>query len=450
MSGSKKKRKCNNCGRKHFPPTGSKCPYVQEKFDWPGSEEEDGLSAGWATDAYSHGSPTRSRKDYSWNTATKLHDHLTQVPWRPPSPSWPPLRPPQTNWVCADDSRHLQGGGDRENGVVERPPPFPRAPPKDNFQSQLDDLQTKIAQISADKRESKDKISNIEKLLEKAIAGPKFDGKQITPPATRVPLPVPDQYKMAVPDKHPRHGGPDNARYSRPEDRFSDFSNQESSTDSSPDKSKRESIRKKGSRRHSKGNSKHNFDFDFSRFLPQEEQDKPMNTDRLWFCHGALMMEAYKQGKNIEGMLAHNLFVAEKAASRAYLSSGIVKYDEGVRGKATDIGIGAYSAGDMSLALRFLSTEYARPKNNQNQNNYGQRQGIRRQTYSQALSGYPRDRDSRNSKVYCWLFNGNGCHYDNCRYPHVCSRCLISGHNQHNCRQYYNPQVPNQNQSSMS
>lgn len=38
-----------------------------------------------------------------------------------------------------------------------------------------------------------------------------------------------------------------------------------------------------------------------------------MNTDRLWFCHGALMLNHFVKGYDIEGMLRHNLFIAEKA-----------------------------------------------------------------------------------------------------------------------------------------
>lgn len=157
-----------------------------------------------------------------------------------------------------------------------------------------------------------------------------------------------------------------------------------------------------------------------------------MTTERLWFCHGSLMLELYKFGYDIEGLLQHNIFIAEKAATRAYVSGGIIKYDEAVCEKARDVGPVAYSYGDMSLALRFLSTEYARPRTNQNQGGSNQRQNVRRSNSGQNQTN--RDRDNRQSKVVCWQYNGAGCYFEGCRYPHSCSKCHTPGHSQHYCR----------------
>lgn len=71
-----------------------------------------------------------------------------------------------------------------------------------------------------------------------------------------------------------------------------------------------------------------------------------MTNDKLWYCHDIL------------GMLEDNCFVAEKVSTKAYLPSGIIKYDEEVRELAKERGDRAYGAGDMGLAMRFLSTEY--------------------------------------------------------------------------------------------
>lgn len=88
-----------------------------------------------------------------------------------------------------------------------------------------------------------------------------------------------------------------------------------------------------------------------------------MSTDKLWFCHRAFMLEQYLNGHDIEGMLRHNVFISEKTSSRVYLSSGIYKYDEAIRDRARYEGLASYSGGDMDLAMRFLSTEYTRPRN---------------------------------------------------------------------------------------
>lgn len=171
--------------------------------------------------------------------------------------------------------------------------------------------------------------------------------------------------------------------------------------------------------------------FKIERFLPKDERVKTMTTDKLWYCHGSLMLERYRLGKDISGMLEHNCFIAEKVSTKAYLPSGIIKYDEAVREIAKDKGGKAYSAGDMGLAMRFLSTEYSRPK-------------PPNPTFSQNRPGYQRkpfptvsfpNRDGRDKgKAVCWLFNGNGCPFDNCKFLHVCSRCNLSSHNVSTCR----------------
>lgn len=147
------------------------------------------------------------------------------------------------------------------------------------------------------------------------------------------------------------------------------------------------------------------------------------------------MLEQHKAGVNIANMLEHNLFIAEKAATKAYQTNGILKYDEGVRERARKVGNVAYSSGDMSLALRFLSTEYARPKPNQGQGQIGnQRQNFRRPVHNQVNTP---PREARPSRPFCWSYNGVGCYYETCRYPHICSKCLVPGHSQHSCRNNY-------------
>lgn len=97
------------------------------------------------------------------------------------------------------------------------------------------------------------------------------------------------------------------------------------------------------------------------------------------------MLERYLAGSNIEGMLRHNVFMAEKCSSRVYLPQAIIKYDEAVRDKARDIGTVAYTGGDMSLAMRFLSTEFTKPKPVGYNNTYGQKSG-KKQAGSQAYA----------------------------------------------------------------
>lgn len=154
-----------------------------------------------------------------------------------------------------------------------------------------------------------------------------------------------------------------------------------------------------------------------------------MSLERLWFCHGALMLERYLAGGYIEGMLRHNVFMAEKSSSRVYMPQAIVKYDEAVRDKARAEGSLAYTGGDMSLAMRFLSTEFTKPKPGAFGNNFGPR-NLKKQPVSQSLANV----NGRPSRLVCWQFNSGGCMFESCKYPHICSRCFMVGHSQHTCK----------------
>lgn len=136
------------------------------------------------------------------------------------------------------------------------------------------------------------------------------------------------------------------------------------------------------------------------------------------------------QGWDIEGLVRHKVFIAVKTASKCYLSSGICKYDEGVREKAKNEGMIAYTGGDMDLAMRFLSTEYTHPKSGSNIPSYqGSKPGFGRKNQV-PIQG----KDGKSARNICWAFNSAGCQFDACKYAHVCSRCISPSHSQHSCK----------------
>lgn len=457
MTKGKKKRMCSNCHTKHSPPRGLKCPNTPPQ-DMMESGREDGDiagldSAGWAdTDPYSHGSPVRrnEHKPGFW-TPTKFHDRI----------SFPPLCPPQAIWPCsgretfparkadvADDLLH-EGRHDVKNprtGVNNDDTGLSKA---------VNDLQHDVAKMASESFDTQAKLRNIESLLTKAIGGNvgKIDVSGPSAPDARPRLPVSapmggarpkDNFYRGEADRsRPRSRNKNQTRRVAKNGHSSDSSSVYASSDSSPTSETPASRRRSENDTRSRTEkSKHSKLYKLSRFLPRDEREKPMTLDKLWFAHGSLMLELYRAGVNIEGMLQHNLFISEKAATKAYLANGILKYDEGVRERAKDIGVEAYCSGDMSLALRFLSTEYARPRGGSNQNvTHSQRQ------YRRPVQNYASQQRDNKPRVYCFNYNGVGCYLDTCRYPHVCSRCYVQGHSQHNCR---NNQVPTQNQSSLN
>lgn len=429
-SASKRKRPCTNCGEKHLPPRGNRCNNVPVGvFDPWDAEDEDGLeSAGWATDPYSHGSPSRPTKVDLRPQGPQFKYHPPQMPLFSMHSEWPV---PTTGIKKQDVNKPRADDSPAQGGSLPR-----RVSHGDPVQAQVNDLSRKIDSISATNRDTEGKISNIEHLLSKLVVDHRPD-EAVRPRMSSEP------FGGARPKVQPavnQDGGISRSRprtwedhNRRPRQASRDSSSSYQSSDSSLCSRRSTSRRKKDSKRRTPSKSKHTFRI--NRFLPQDERERPMTTDRLWFCHGSLMLELYDYGYDIRGLLQHNVFVAEKAATRAYVSTGIIKYDEAVREKARDLGPSAYSSGDMSLALRFLSTKYARPKTGQNQSNANgggnQRTSYRRSGNNTNQS--PRDRDNR-QKVVCWLYNGVGCYIDGCRYPHACSKCNTPGHSQHSCR----------------
>lgn len=444
-SGSKRRRLCTSCGEKHLPPRGARCTNVPVAAFEPWDLEDGSESAGWATDAYSHGSPSRTTGN---NTDLRAEKRplikAAQEPLRFSPPEWPALKLP---WEKSAPARADDTGGRGEPIARAQSPTF-LSGQRDPIQAQVDRLQHKMDEIAWTNRNSRDKMNNIEEMLSKALSGPKFDGV-----SGQISSPAPIGGARPKEFREHQNGGrsrarekvKDNRRRSRRSERANYSSTDCSSSESC---SSRDSLsrHKKSNKDHHGSPSKKRNTFKTSRFLPHDERERPMTTERLWFCHGSLMLELYDYGYDIRGLLEHNVFISEKAATRAYVSNGIIKYDEAVREKARDIGPAAYSCGDMGLALRFLSTEYARSRPSQVQNNSNQRSNSRRPGSVQ--NQINRDGGNRQAKVVCWAYNGSGCPYDHCRYPHACSRCQTPGHSQHNCRfsagsSYSNVSPPN-------
>ena len=203
--------------------------------------------------------------------------------------------------------------------------------------------------------------------------------------------------------------------------------------------------------------------FAITHFISKEERDKPMTLENLWTCASKLTLKMWEKGHDVGGMLRHSVFLGEKASTRSYTTNGLVKYDEGVRRKANRKGVGAFGPGDQELCVRYLGADNTRAvRRSQNQNNnqgqQGQQGGYNRnrrpqyqgssQGQGQGQNRQPSQVNSRGSQVetgnmYCIKFNGEGCNYSPCRFPHVCSYCFKTGHSITSC---YSIAGPPQNQ----
>lgn len=427
MSSKQKKKSCSACRGYHSPPVGKKCERMVELED-----DED-----WADFCAEHPPAPSSRWDSGGpQGATGIDKKHLDVDYGSlymglsskefdMAKAWPLVTGQNDFPPHAGAGKHSEKR-DVKPDVTTRPlDPQGGAKPKRlqeiDMKLQVSQLQEEICKLSADNRSSNDKLTRIEALLSRR------------PERDLSPRPLGKRLSGQEAPRQDR-GRPRSRSTRQPSRGKMDYSPSSTSpygsdSSSSVSPSPRHRKRSPDGDRVAKEKSKRRR-YKLSRFLPKDERGKALNTEKLWFCHGQLMLEQYLQGIDITGMLKHNVFIAEKSASRAYLSSGIVKYDEAVRERAKIEGDSSYTGGDMDLAMRFLSSEYARPKSNAGNVNFqnGQRQG------QQKKSNIGQVRDPRSGKIFCWLYNGVGCTFENCRYAHICGKCLAPGHSQHSCR----------------
>ena len=122
--------------------------------------------------------------------------------------------------------------------------------------------------------------------------------------------------------------------------------------------------------------------------------------------------------------IAHMSFIATKAASNAYATDALIKYEEAVterviRGQYQDW----YPADPECLALH-LGPDAT----------YAIRQGGSRWTrQTSASSGGVRD-FSEWPKELCWLYNNTNCYFQRCKKAHVCAKCKRTGHAMKDCK----------------
>lgn len=242
------------------------------------------------TEPYSNGSPSRpariASKPAAWR---KLHDDLSQFPLRAAPWEWPPLqaRVGGTKMSRADDTDVFAPPWAQPG---YRPPsPVTHAHHREPKKSQVDVLQRKLEEMSVHHRDSTDKITNIERIVTTYGSGPRFDdvcGPQVAmdfPAATgggrsKVNQPREDDQGSCLRNKLPHR---------RDLKTFRDNSSVSSSSSSSSQESR--ARHKRLSKRRSSSPSKKRHTFRLSRFLPHNEWERPMTTERHWFYHGSLM-----------------------------------------------------------------------------------------------------------------------------------------------------------------
>lgn len=397
-----KKRHCWNCQGSHLPPTGHKCTQITaETIDdfW----EKNLNPADIATELWSNEWTALKKEEASCG------DHEV-LDMNEPSPGYYSTWSKRSDYKPSIDTRPhcLDSYGDDDRRRREE---------------EVAILREDVARLRDKSKYSRDKLADIEHLLRSSLPAVNVlarDRKidEVNHPVPPVQGPVDDAVNQPTDEKR-RGRSRQRGKTTLAPPKHIDSSPTatspygSSASSSSSDDSPEWDHRLRRDKREEKPKNSHRR-YKLSKYLPKEERSKPMNTEKLWFCHGALMLDHYVKGYDISGMIRHNVFIAEKAASRAYLSSGIVKYDEVIRDIARRNG-SVYSGGNMEVAMRFLSVEYARPKP-QGASGYG---GTSKQNQVRKGSSGP-NKDIK--RQCCWAFNSSGCNYENCKYPHQCSK----------------------------
>ena len=144
--------------------------------------------------------------------------------------------------------------------------------------------------------------------------------------------------------------------------------------------------------------------------IPREDREKAMTVEQLWTTTSKLTLKMWEKGESVGGMLKHSVFLGEKASTRAYNTSGLVKYDQAVRKAANKDGISAFTAGNSELCVRHLGVDSTRSVRKQQQQQPGSGQGRpnqRRQGSSRPSNRPGTQGDS--AQPYCIKYNAEGC-----------------------------------------
>ena len=162
-------------------------------------------------------------------------------------------------------------------------------------------------------------------------------------------------------------------------------------------------------------------------------------------CNSKLNLKMWERGHDIGGMLRHSVFISEKAATRSYTTSGLAKYDESVRKRANKWGVSEFTAGDLELTVRHLGADSTRSyRKNQPHYQGGNKQGGRRSNQNRQARGQGTPPQGDRAAEYCMKYNGEGCTYTSCKFPHVCAYCFKSGHTLSSCYSLSGGPAPSQ------
>lgn len=119
-------------------------------------------------------------------------------------------------------------------------------------------------------------------------------------------------------------------------------------------------------------------------------------------------------GKDIDGLLSHGKFLAEKAVSDSYIPEAFVGFDKFLRGKASRKGFTAFDEVTESDKSKFFNLEHHKEV--------------------RALKDRVK-KQNKKPKGICNRYNGeNGCYARICNYAHRCSTCEMVSHPAYECK----------------
>ena len=152
--------------------------------------------------------------------------------------------------------------------------------------------------------------------------------------------------------------------------------------------------------------------YDTTKYLPSKK-DVVESYETLSRVNIKLAIDLYNDGEEMEGLLKHMLFLAEKAEVGCYAIENLVKYDSAVKVKADKEGMDVFSYGDTENINRHLGVDAT----------IGVKLTTKRKGRVKGKGG----------PGVCYRWNESSCDNQSCPFRHVCRRCESATHRQPDC-----------------
>lgn len=173
--------------------------------------------------------------------------------------------------------------------------------------------------------------------------------------------------------------------------------------------------RHRSSRRRSSKDSPSRYRYNADNYF-RDEETQANTFEAIMVATFRTITEMYEDGEDINGILSHGQYMAEKAAASVNIPDAFTGYDRFVRQVASRKGPQAFATISELECSRYFNLE-----------NYREVRAFRARNKAQG--------NQKSKSSTCRHYNGeNGCFARSCQYVHRCSVCDLVGHPAKECK----------------